>query len=123
MDTTAEEVKHYVRQHVHQARTIQDVADHFDLSAETLRRIFRRAEGIGLSRFITQVRVEKAKALLRETDRLCFEVCFAVGFKREDTGAKVFKRVTGCTMEAWRRQNRQPKRPTGISNAFDARMG
>ncbi len=111
-----EKIKYYIDNHLDHIRKIQDVADHFDMSGETLRRTFRRAEGVGLSRFITQVRVEKAKALLRETDLLCFEVCFAVGFQREDTGAKVFKRVAGCTMEAWRRQNRQPKRPTGISN-------
>ena len=123
MDATAEEIKGCVRQHIHQVRTIRDVADHFDVSGETLRRTFRRAEGVGLSRFITQVRVEKAKALLRETDLLCFEVCFEVGFTREDTGAKVFKRMVGCTMEAWRRQNRQPKRPTDSGNAFEARMG
>ncbi len=136
MDATAEEIKGCVRQHIHQVRTIQDVANHFDLSGETLRRTIRRAEGVSLSRFITQVRVEKAKALLRETDLLCFEVCFEVGFKREDTGAKVFKRVAGCTMEAWRARNRQPLRATASTNrldqpaqatdsgkAFEARMG
>ena len=136
MDADTEKIKRYTRNHVGHIRTIQDVADHFDISGETLRRRFRRAEGVSLSRFITQVRVEKAKALLRETDLLCFEVCFEVGFKREDTGAKVFKRVAGCTMEAWRARNRQPLRATASTNrldqpawatdsgkAFDARMG
>ena len=109
-------IKRYIRNHIDHIGTTQDVADHFDVSSETLRRVFRRAEGVGLSRFITRVRVEKAKALLRETDLLCFEICFAVGFTREDTCAKVFKREVGCTMQAWRARNGQPKRPTEMSN-------
>ncbi len=109
MDAETEKIRRYVRSHVGHIRTIQDVAHHFEVSSETLRRAFRRAEGVSLSRFITQVRVEKAKALLRETDLLCFEICYAVGFTREDTGAKVFKRETGCTMQAWRARNSQPE--------------
>ena len=116
MDVNTVRIKRYIRSHIGHIGTIQDVADHFDVSGETLRRTFRRAEGVGLSRFITQVRVEKAKALLLETNLLCFEICFAVGFTREDTGAKVFKREAGCTMQAWRVRNSQPKRPTETAN-------
>ena len=109
MDADPEKIKRYIRNRISHIGTNQEVADHFDVSSETLRRRFRRAEGMSLSRFITQVRVEKAKALLRETDLLCFEICFVVGFTREDTGAKVFKRVAGCTMQAWRVRNGQPE--------------
>ena len=105
MDANTEKIKRYIRNHIGHIRTIQDVADHLDLSSETLRRTFRRAEGVSLSQFITQVRIEQAKTLLRETDLLCFEICYAVGFTREDTGAKVFKREVGCTMKAWRARN------------------
>lgn len=73
-----------------------------NISAETLRKEFLRSERKNLGRFIKETRVYKAKQLLQSTSLRCFEICFETGFKREDTGARVFKRVTGITMEEFR---------------------
>lgn len=86
-------------------RTLKDVAACFGASSETVRREFFRTMRIHVHEFIVTAKVEKMKELLLDTKRRCFEICFDVGFRREDTGAKVFKRFTGMSMEEYRKQN------------------
>jgi len=43
-----------------------------------------------------------AKELLRETDLRHYEICYVVGFPREFTGARTFKRLSVEQMERYR---------------------
>ena len=83
--------------------TTGEVADYFGISSETLRREFFRRMRFHLHEFIAKKRIEKMKHLLLKTYKRCFEICFEVGFKREDTAAKVFKRLARQTMEEYRK--------------------
>ena len=87
-------------------RTLRDVARKAKVSSETLRREFFRAQRMHLSEYLTVVKVRRMQDMLRKTQKPCFEICFDTGFKREDTGAKVFKRVTGLTMAQYRADDR-----------------
>lgn len=100
IDTT--QAKAYIRQHISEIQIIQDVAEGLKVSHETLRKEFRRQGNIPLSAFIAKTRVEQAQRLLHSTNLRCFEICYQVGFAREDSGAKTFKRLTGMTMEEYR---------------------
>ncbi len=100
MDT--EVVKRYIERNLKRVRGIRPLAADLRTSSEKLRKEFRRAEGIPLSEFITNIKIEQAKKLLKETGKYCFEICFEVGFPREDGGARTFKRVTGMTMQEYR---------------------
>jgi len=95
-------VKSYVIENLESIHTNSDVARAFGLPVDYLQKQFQRSEHIPLSRFITLMRVERAKELLRQEDMKCFEVCYAVGFKREDSGETTFKRLTGLTMGEYR---------------------
>ena len=63
---------------------------------------------MSIARFMSVMRIERTKVLLQQTDLQCKEICLAVGFSREDVGAHVFKRLTGLTMEAYRKLARNP---------------
>jgi len=82
--------------------TIEDIATTVGKSAETIRKSFFRATGVNLSQFISLARVEKMQRLLIETCTPCKTICFHVGC-REDSGAKMFKRMVGMTMDEFRR--------------------
>lgn len=126
MDT--EDIKRFIERHVDRLDGIETLAKELDLPPEKLRKTFRRAEGIPISQFIVMTRVENAKSLLRNTGKYCYEICFEVGFPRQDGGARTFKRITGMTMEEYRKacrsemrrashQVRRDRRET-MSNAF-----
>jgi len=96
-------VKAFIEEGYRDLQTVEDIASRFEVSSETLRKEFHRKVRVPLSRYIVLVKVEKMKEMLLRTEKRCFEICFDVGFKREDTGAKIFKRVTGETMLEYRR--------------------
>ncbi len=104
MDT--EKVKDYIGLNLRSVCGVAPLAADLQISPDKLRKEFRRKEGLPLSRFILITKVENAKKLLADTDRYCFEICFDVGFSREDVGARIFKRVTGMTMLQYRESAR-----------------
>lgn len=104
MDTR--HVKDYIRRNVKRVGGVAPLAADLNVSSQALRKEFRRKEGIPISWFITLTRVEHAKKLLAKTDMRCFEICYDVGFTREDGGARTFRRVTGMTMLQFRESAR-----------------
>jgi len=106
MPFNAEEVKLFIRENIKAVHGEKDVARHFGKSVETLRKHFSRNGVVNLSDFISDIRLETMKRLLVETDLPCKEICFEAGFRREDTGPKFFKRMTGMTMTGYRKETR-----------------
>ncbi len=95
-------IKELIKKNLHDMKSVSHVAKNANVGYETLKKTFRRSEGVALSEYLTRLRVAKMKALLAEDRLRCFEICYEVGFDREDTGAKVFKKHTGMTMEEFR---------------------
>ena len=96
------EITDYIKHNLSQIETAEDVAEALDIRYETLRKTFRNTEGLTLWQYVTTQRVQRAKELLQETDLLCYQVCFTVGFPNDITGARVFKNITGMTMVEYR---------------------
>jgi AraC-like DNA-binding protein len=55
-----------------------------------------------------QRRVERAMALLRNTDRSVTDICFAVGFASLGTFSRTFRDIVGRSPSAFRRQAPEP---------------
>jgi AraC-like DNA-binding protein len=96
-----DDIKFMVDLHLTEAKTITGVAKMLKMPSETLRKKFLREEGIHLHEYIYQRKVKLMKELLLNSDEHCFGVCYSVGL-REDSGAKVFKKITGLTMREFR---------------------
>lgn len=96
-------IKRLVHKCCRDVHSIADVAALANMRPETLRKEFSRRVGISLSRFITYAKVERAKKMLKQGDDSCMKICFAAGFSREEVGYRAFKRVTGVTMQQYRR--------------------
>jgi two-component system response regulator YesN len=107
MAINIEAVKSTIFQNVHLIQENEDVAYLLKVNPETLRKVFKRKMKIPLSEYITIVRIQLMKELLLTTNLLCFEICFRVGFTREDSGAKSFKRITGVSMKEYQKKHSQ----------------
>jgi two-component system response regulator YesN len=106
MATNIELVKKTIKSNLRDLKKVEDVAQLLGASTETLRKDFIREEKIPLSDYIRLKRVETMSELLTGTRMPCYLIGFEVGFRREDTAAKVFKKLTGLTMQEYRkRQN------------------
>jgi two-component system response regulator YesN len=102
MSGIIEKTKSYIKLNVKEVHAVEDVAIALNVSGETLRKEFRKREGISIGKFIKRSQVEIVKNLLANSGQCCKEILYEVGFPSEDSGARSFKRMTGMTMMEWR---------------------
>ncbi|MPY95952.1 MAG: helix-turn-helix domain-containing protein [Acidimicrobiia bacterium] len=81
---------------------VADMAHAAGLSPAHFSREFRRAFGEAPHQYLLTRRLERAAALLRNTDRSVTEVCFAVGLGSLGSFTTSFRRVYGTTPAAYR---------------------
>jgi AraC-like DNA-binding protein len=73
------------------------IADHFGLSVNYCRVIFKDQTGEALSEYIRDRRLEKAKELLKTTTLTAEEICFQAGFNSVNYFYHLFKKETGLS--------------------------
>lgn len=76
---------------------VDELAGRLEVSAAHLGRVFTKKIGISPGKYITRVRVEYAKLLLRDPDTTISYVAEASGFANANYFAKVFRRETGLS--------------------------
>ena len=82
--------------------TVADLARAAGLSPAHFSREFRRAFGEAPHQYLLTRRLERAAALLRDTDRPVAEICFAVGLSSVGSFTTSFRRIHGTTPLAYR---------------------
>jgi AraC-like DNA-binding protein len=87
------------------ALDISALADSVHLSRAHFIRSFRATFGETPHRYLQRRRIERAMALLRETDRSVTEICLDVGFASLGSFSRTFHEVVGVSPRAYRRQN------------------
>ncbi|MFZ4620531.1 MAG: helix-turn-helix domain-containing protein [Bacteroidota bacterium] len=98
------EIKQFIDQNLKEVDSIYSISSRLQVSYNTLRKSFLREEQVSLADYINQQKVQAMKELLLMDNLPCFCICLEFGF-REDTGAKVFKKLTGMTMREFRKRN------------------
>jgi AraC-like DNA-binding protein len=82
--------------------TVADLARAAGLSPAHFSREFRRAHGEAPHRYLLTRRLERAAALLRNTDRPITTICFDVGLSSVGSFTTSFRRTYGVTPSAYR---------------------
>ena len=96
----------YLQEHFQFPLSRESVADHFRLSPNHVSRLFRTAGLMKFTEYLTWVRIDRAKFLLRQHVSLTLdEVASSCGFN--DTGyfCRIFKRKTKLTPTLYRLQS------------------
>lgn len=81
---------------------VDDLAAAAGLSRAHFSREFRRAFGVSPHAYLLTRRLERAAALLRNTDRSVAEICLTVGLQGIGSFTTSFKRAYGETPTAYR---------------------
>jgi AraC-like DNA-binding protein len=91
------------------------------LSPAHFSRTFRRAFGETPHQYLLTRRLERAAALLRNTDRSVAEICFGVGLRSVGSFTTSFRRVYGMSPTAYRAAHPPLQRvriPTCVLRAY-----
>ncbi len=82
------------------------LAEQFDVTPQTLRRNFREATGQTLSSYLIQLRIERAKQLLTETELDLNNICVQCGYIDVSSFARLFKNEVGVSPGIYRENHR-----------------
>jgi AraC family transcriptional regulator len=94
----------FMRAHLSGNISLEQLASVCDLSVSYFARGFKSVTGMPPHRWIVEMRLEKAKDLLLNTKTPLAEVADACGFADQGHLTRTFRRATGDTPGAWRRE-------------------
>ena len=94
----------FIRENACSGIGVGDVLDHVAVSRSVLQRLFRKEFDRTILDTITGVRVERVKQLLAETDMPLAEIAQRAGFSYMEYLSTTFRRQTGWTLAAYRRE-------------------
>ncbi len=77
--------------------TLEILADQVAMSRAALARRFKQRVGQTMFQYLTELRMQRARALLEETSLSIFEIAGEVGYESDLAFAKAFKRTNGIT--------------------------
>ncbi len=100
----------YVEKQMAKPISVNEVADHLGISGSYLSTLFRKETGMTLTGFITQCKMEKACAMLEQTNKKIYEVGEALGYTDVKHFCKVFRKSIGCTPSEYRERKLVPKK-------------
>ncbi|WP_010268176.1 response regulator transcription factor [Paenibacillus senegalensis] len=112
------EIEQYIRRHFDEDVSLQEIANRFYLSREYISRRFKQEFKVNYSDFVTDIRISKAKELLRSPDLKISEVAGMVGFPDDKYFSKVFKKVVGLSPNDYRKRMEKDSsiRPAAVSS-------
>lgn len=97
-------IRHVMREHCLHKLTVRDFAALSGRSPGRFNRDFKRQFGVTPSRWLMEVRLEKARELLRETQLSVTEVALEIGYENSSHFIKAFKAKYGQTPKKLRAQ-------------------
>lgn len=90
-----ERILAFVRAHFQKSLSLQEIASNASLSPYHLSRVFKEETGHTVMEYVTKVRLEEAKRLLKDPKYNINEVAQAVGYTDSSYFCKVFKKYEG----------------------------
>ena len=92
----------YIYNHIHDRITIEDLAEHTDLSPSYLSRLFKKELGIAVSDYIREKKIDKAQNLLKYSDFSLVEIANYLSFSSQSHFIQTFEKLVGMTPKKYR---------------------
>ncbi len=93
---------HYVNNNYTSELTLEYLAEFFGFSKYHLCRIFKKYTGYTINNYITLLRIERAKDLLKTTSLPANKICVMVGIEDTNYFYRLFKKHTGQSPNEFR---------------------
>ena len=109
----------YIAHHYAYPISIPDIASYVGVDRSHLYTVFKQVIGVSPKDYLTDYRIRKACALLREPALSITAVANSVGFENNLYISKVFRKRMGLTPSDYRKQAGPAKPPSDIMDEFD----
>ena len=92
-----QQIEQYIHFHYAKHLSLESIAEEFSLSSNYLSRSFKKKTGSGITDYINNVRIQKAKELLENPEIKIFHIAAQVGYSDEKYFSRVFKKTVGMS--------------------------
>lgn len=94
----------YVHEQIDQDIHVVQLAAIAGLSSAHFAQMFRRSTGYAPHQYVLRTRIERAKRMLRSTERRVIDIAISCGFQTPQHFARVFKKFCDATPASYRRE-------------------
>ncbi|KRF21601.1 AraC family transcriptional regulator [Paenibacillus sp. Soil787] len=100
------EMRNYIEEHFEDPDlSLKHLSDRFGISGKSVSHMFKEAFGMKFVDFLMDLRTEKAKLLLTETELAQQDIAQQVGYSNSITFGRMFKRIVGVTPGDYRKKH------------------
>lgn len=99
-----EKSRQYMHENIENTIEIPAIAKHLNISYSTFRHIFKQYTGIAPSQYYLNLKIQRAKDMLRSTDVSIKEISYILHFDTPEYFTKLFKLKTGLAPSQFRDQ-------------------
>ncbi|GIP15925.1 DNA-binding response regulator [Paenibacillus montaniterrae] len=96
------EAMQYMETYMAQSFTIKDISSYVHLNPSYFSVLFKDEVGVPFTDYVIQMRTEKAKALLRDSQLSLEQICERIGIQSTSYFIKMFKKSEGVTPKQYR---------------------
>ena len=102
-------ISEYISKNYDQDITLKSLSKTFSISEGYLSRKFKAVSGLGISQYITYVRISHAEKFLKESNLSVTEIAEKCGFCGSTYFSSVFRKMKGISPLTFRKNNQSPK--------------
>ncbi len=95
-------IKAYIQEHLSESLTLNELAELAYVHPTYLSKLFKKETGENISDYISDCRIQTAKAYLKKPQYKIYEVAEICGFKDPKYFSNVFKAAVGCSPKEYR---------------------
>ncbi|MBP1743192.1 MAG: hypothetical protein H6Q58_170 [Firmicutes bacterium] len=97
LNSLFDQIIEYVNCNYQEEIQLQQCAEKFHTSSSYIARMFKKYNNTNFSAYLNDLRIKKAKELLKETDLTIKEVAYKAGYNNLNYFYRMFKKSTGIT--------------------------
>lgn len=99
-----QDTRQYIQEHYAESLSLEGLAKRVHISKFYLNRLFQKQIGMTPKEYITQLRLNRAKELLRQTDQSVLEICESIGFVNPSYFIRLFRRFENVSPGEYRKK-------------------
>lgn len=96
------EALNYIHKYINEDLSLEKVAHEIHVSKNHLSTLFARCTGYNFSSYVNNAKIEKSKALLKNTNNSILNIAIECGFNSQSYFCSTFKKTTGITPTDYR---------------------
>lgn len=101
------QIKSYIQRHLNGDTSITTIADRFHFGREHIMRVFKKEEGVTILQYINDLKEQRAKELLSQSDMSVKEIAEVLGFNGSIQFNRFFRSKVGQSPQVYRDSHKE----------------